>query len=79
MRWFGEDWGAPVCEEAEHVDTPVDNQCLYCPHPIDEGDVGFEMPYLGRAGRISVVFAHRDCLLRVILPEDFHPRVHPPV
>lgn len=86
MRWFGADWGAPVCADAEHVDTPVDHPCLYCERLIDEGDVGFELPvaigYTSLGTRdVSVAFVHRDCLLRAILPLGFKESLErePPV
>jgi hypothetical protein len=69
VQWFGEDWGAPVCRESDHVDTPVDFQCLYCPRLIDEGDQGFLMPYYSENG-YTVVAVHRDCLLRAVLPDE---------
>jgi hypothetical protein len=74
MRWFGESWGAPVCQEAEHVDTPVDHACLYCGQMIDEDDSGFEMPYLSEEGP-TITFVHRNCLLRAILPSGLAPPV----
>jgi hypothetical protein len=81
MRWFGESWGAPVCHPIDHVDTPVDMQCGFCPRTIDEDDQGFEMPHLASDGELAVLYAHRDCLLRAILPHGFKESLErqPPV
>lgn len=34
IKWFGASWGAPCCEPALHVDTPVGEFCFYCEQPI---------------------------------------------
>ena len=78
MRWFGESWGAPVNDETEHIDTPVDNLCWYCDRLIDEDDQGFELLRMTDEGPF-VMIVHRDCLLRVILPEGYMRGLTPPV
>jgi hypothetical protein len=40
MRWFGSDWGAPVCSEGQHVPTPVRSLCEGCQQPIRAGERG---------------------------------------
>jgi hypothetical protein len=56
MRWFGESWGAPVCEDAEHVATPVGCECFEC-----ELDQGFMLPtvwpdqFVGTVGEDGVL------------------------
>jgi hypothetical protein len=64
VRWFGESWGAPVCDPKAHTETPVGAICLYCPDPIESDDQGFVVPHLGEADE-SVV--HRACLMHSIL------------
>lgn len=50
MQWFGESWGAHVCE-GEHVATPVGAICFgSCAEPIVEGDRGVVLPFLGFEG-----------------------------
>lgn len=39
-NWFGENWGAPVCTEEDHVDTPIGKSCVFCGETIIEGDQG---------------------------------------
>ncbi len=43
MMWFGASWGAPVCDPALHVATPVSMCCLYCRQPIEPTDQGVLM------------------------------------
>lgn len=40
IRWFGESWGAPVCDPETHVETPAGKRCLGCPDEIEEGQAG---------------------------------------
>jgi hypothetical protein len=65
MRWFGDSWGAPVCESAEHTETPVGESCLICGTSIVKGDQGVEIPYVyvGTTD-IRTVVEHLDCFLQ---------------
>lgn len=56
MPWFGESWGAPVCDPAEQVDTPFGAVCVHCGELIDEDDSGFAY--------MNGPVAHRDCFIR---------------
>lgn len=56
MPWFGESWGAPVCDPAEHVETPFGAVCIHCDELIDEDDAGFVY--------MNGPVAHRDCFIR---------------
>lgn len=41
MKWFGNNWGAPICTDVEHWDTPVGLICARgCGHSIRQGDQG---------------------------------------
>jgi hypothetical protein len=40
MKWFGESWGAPVCDEGEQVEVPLDWLCERCGVEFGEGDQG---------------------------------------
>jgi hypothetical protein len=75
MQWFGESWGAPVCEHCEHVATPVGKICVECQIPIAHQDLGFVVPFLPYPPkRWSDAHYHRDCFLRIFRPgvtQDF--------
>lgn len=62
-RWFGESWGAPVCEERSHALTPVGLSCPYCLELIQENDRGVIIPYWGTGEGHPW---HLDCFLRSI-------------
>lgn len=69
MRWFGESWGAPVCEETQHVETPDGEACPVCGRSIRMGDQGFELPYSHDGAswdEPDLLAYHKDCLLRNI-------------
>jgi hypothetical protein len=59
VMWFGESWGAPVCEPEQHTTTPVDHVCVECDKLIESGDTGFVMQ--------SNAY-HRVCFLRTVIP-----------
>lgn len=72
MRWFGESWGAPVCDPADHVPTPVGMNCLACPEVIREDDRGFITFYAVNRDEVVWAYYHRDCLLTAILgPSEY--------
>lgn len=75
MKWFGESWGAPVCDPAEWTETPVGSSCLFCPNRIAEDAQGFLMPSFGLAEgkaavevgpRHAVYAVHLDCMLKQV-------------
>lgn len=61
--WFGESWGAPICEEADHTYTPVGDLCVYCQAVIAQGDRGFMVPHVTERGPVIEKPWHRDCFL----------------
>jgi hypothetical protein len=73
IRWFGESWGAPVCDPRAHVETPVGWTCEGHPHMhkdcdderIKEGDQGVTLPYYYRGGATMIAF-HLDCWLHEV-------------
>ena len=70
MKWFGESWGAPVCDLDDHTDTPVGILCAGaeqpdCPGKIREGDQGLITPYLYYGNWADMPW-HLDCFLRNI-------------
>lgn len=42
IKWFGPDWGAPVCRQAPQVLTP-EGLCFMCNDPIQQGNQGLVM------------------------------------
>lgn len=65
MKWFGNSWGAPVCDPANRVPIPLGMKCIRCGKGFGLKDQGFELPYMGES-RIKVVYYHKGCLLREI-------------
>ena len=59
VQVFGTLWDAPVCEDAEHVDTPIGYPCAFCPETIEISDRGLIL--------VSGEVAHRECLLYQVL------------
>lgn len=51
MKWFGESWGAPICDPKYHWLTPTGRPCLGCGKPIADGDQGFMVPNHGAEER----------------------------
>jgi hypothetical protein len=69
MQWFGKSWGAHVCEEAAHVETPVGAMCFgLCGVPIAEGDRGVVLPFVD-VDRVKDAPYHLACLMSVVLSE----------
>lgn len=50
LRWFGASWGAPMCEDATHIEAPTDTTCAICSTLIAPADQGVRIPHLGDAG-----------------------------
>lgn len=82
--WFGQSWGAPICDETPHVPTPRDAECPFCEQPILAGDLGMALgrPHAdscpaGPMGQLGgdcdcrssyAVFYHRLCFALGIIP-----------
>jgi len=67
-RWFGESWGAPICDLADHAPTPVGEPCADCSEPIRESGArsqGLLVPHLDADGA-SVRPWHLDCFLNSV-------------
>lgn len=41
LAWFGESWGAPVCNKTHKEKIPVGLKCYHCGQLITEDDSGF--------------------------------------
>jgi hypothetical protein len=65
--WFGKSWGAPACDEDEHVATPVGAPCERCKKPIEAEDQGVMMPLVSLdefdEGSVSMIAYHLQCFL----------------
>lgn len=84
--WFGESWGAPVCEADAHRATPVGAFCFSCDEPVERDDQGFIQPQYGLDGpaaehdplRVLLVDGHQlvahhlECQLRNIFGSVGH-------
>ena len=88
-QWFGKSWGAPCCEEDEHVPTPLWAACLRCKEPIREGDQGIVTPLVSMIGDVytgTTCAYHLDCWTKHLLPHGpdcphcrgVEPRAHHP-
>lgn len=65
MKWFGESWGAPVCDPEDHIETPVDEVCpgrLCVRKIIREGDRGISVPWV-HDGFVDTLDWHLNCFL----------------
>lgn len=63
--WFGPTWGAPVCEDSQHLPAPVGEPCLYCESPFVDGDQGLTMPHYDGIVA-SLRSTHLACFLKEI-------------
>jgi len=63
MRYFGEPWDAPVCNEGEQVPTPVGSQCEQCHKAIEDGDRGLMLVMYSEERDFPV---HLSCLFNSI-------------
>lgn len=67
VRWFGESWGAPVCEDLEdRRPTPVGEACMQCGEPIAEASRGLLIVHVDREGPARYRPHHLACYLRSI-------------
>lgn len=65
-KWFGKDWGAPICVEEDHIETPIGQACYHCDEIFVEGDRGVtDMP--GHA-------LHLECQIRQVVGGVNHIR-----
>lgn len=65
--WFGESWGAPVCDPDRHRPTPVGQPCEECTVEITGDDSGMLIPYVEAVGWHLTAY-HLPCFLSTILP-----------
>jgi len=69
--WFGQSWGAPICQTTPHVETPVGEACVWCDEPVAPDDSGLVM--LGIIdGKAGVACYHVECSVRSIVGSTGH-------
>lgn len=71
MKWFGETWGAPVCNTADHVATPVGKNCLDCGGPIYPHSRGLIVPYVQGDFTCTNEPHHTECFLQDIFGAEW--------
>jgi hypothetical protein len=71
MKFFGEPWNAPVCEDTPQAPTPVGELCLDCDKPIRDGDQGLLIPFAPTDRAPYMAPHHRRCFIRSIWPDGF--------
>lgn len=72
MKWFGEDWGAAVCE-GEHLPVPVGEPCARCGELFESCDAGLVLSFVGAPEEGPSTSAyHKLCLLASIVPVTVH-------
>jgi hypothetical protein len=67
VRWFGDSWGAPVCEPRTHIETPVGDDCAGCERAIQAEDIGITMPSVSVADALGRATFHLDCFMREVV------------
>lgn len=63
--WFGHSWGAPICDQAEHLPTPIGERCLDCEEVFKGGDQGLTFPGV-HDGAVELRSMHIGCFLKMI-------------
>lgn len=66
VRWFGDNWGAPVCEPEAQIDTPLLAPCIRCNEWFHIGDRGVSLiasPSIHPSGRVAY---HLMCFLEEV-------------
>ena len=64
VRWFGESWGAPVCDPRSHVETPEGSLCPQCKEVVVQGQQGVGVPYMASE---TYLWWHLDCWLQEVV------------
>jgi hypothetical protein len=66
--WFGQSWGAEVCEPERHKPTPVGEPCMDCQRPIEYDDRGLVVPHVYRGTNdlpaMRLTYIHIHCFTR---------------
>lgn len=74
VKWFGEHWGAPICDPRHQIPVPVGATCTRCDAKFHSTSQGVGLPYIGVPPPSDlpeltvewvqeVIFWHLDCWL----------------
>jgi hypothetical protein len=66
VRWFGEDWGAPICRVSERTAVPAGARCYLCAEPIESFHTGVVLPFVGGPVSPLELAAHLPCFRRAL-------------
>jgi hypothetical protein len=81
MMYFGESWGAPICNGIAQAPTPVGCPCGWCKEAIVDGDQGLLIPGFDgsfdpsksrQEYKAIMTPFHRECNLRQIIGSLAH-------
>jgi hypothetical protein len=64
--WFGESWGAGICEYLPHVETPDGEVCPACSTSIRPSSQGLSLPRMLAGGGVDTLSVHVACLPKVM-------------
>ena len=79
LRWFGESWGAPVCDPETQVPIPAGELCYACQFQILPATRGVVVPVWLSVGWVVGRY-HLSCWLRIVgVPLAFRPYDRTPV
>ena len=79
VKWFGQKWGAPICEPSNRISPPVGWYCPECDQPISPQDRGLLVPHVSSAGTVMKAW-HLVCFAKSVspAPPDKPPRFPQP-
>lgn len=76
MKWFGEPWPHPdfraeVCsDDADRVEVPIGEICLWCDQIIVPGDQGVEIPMSLEGLVVTLGAYHVRCFLTEVVGDE---------
>lgn len=72
MKFFGRRHPYPAYDQGDPVATPLGATCGHCDEPIEPGDDGWILPYIGDPGDPPWLAYHRACNLRNVIGSVAH-------
>lgn len=78
MKWFGISWGAPVNDDRTHTATPVGDLCAHCQQPVQEGERGLILPFMGGPDDPPELPYHLRCFSKCLGIDEQERRNRPP-
>jgi hypothetical protein len=76
MKWFGEYWGAAICNETPHIAVPVGAHCSWCDEVFVAGDAGIVIDSVSEGPGDAALETpmHKNCFLRSVMGSIGHQR-----